>query len=91
MTAVSLQEEGSDRKIADAFWKWQKKLAKAGQHPVFVEPMLQRIQKVDPERLTKYLNLRLDEIEKADSTSQLVEFAERVSHLGETKVGRTRL
>ena len=86
LTAASMRDDDSDKKIADAFWKWQEKLAKDDQHPVFMVSILDRIRNVDRERLLKYLGSRLDEIAKTNSLSQLIEFTEQVGSMGEQKL-----
>ena len=86
LAATSLRSEKVDEKISAAFWKWQEKLAKNDLHPILVDSLLQRIQSVDKQRLSKYLSTRFDQIEKLESLPALVDFTERVSALGEKEL-----
>ncbi len=78
--------EKINEKISAAFWKWQEKLAKDDLHPILVDSLLQRIQPVDNQRLSKYLSTRFDLVEKLESLPAMVSFTERVSVLGEKEL-----
>ena len=88
LAATRLSPDGGtvDMKIAAAFWKWQEQRAKDDLPPILVDSLLERIKKVDPERVSKFLSAHLDSLEKLDSLPALIDFTERISGLGEKEL-----
>ena len=84
LAAANLPHNGGtdDMKIAAAFWKWQEQRAEDDLHPILVDSLLERIKKVDPERVTKFLSAHLDSLAKLDSLPALIDLTERIGGLG---------
>lgn len=89
VASVRCSSPQDKKKLAEAFWKWQEELAKKDQQPMMLDSVLTIIKSVDAqnrEKVSKLLAQQFELVKKLDSLPVLLDFAERISSWGETKL-----
>jgi hypothetical protein len=87
MSVNYLRDEAQQKKFTVEFWRWRDELAKEGLEPVLPANVANIIRNhSEPEQLTQLLAGQFEKAKKTESIPVLLEFAEYVSSMSETKI-----